>query len=84
MDTGVQTDGIMVGINGHKPMHEDAGTDITEEEAVTSLPASALASILKWSNDIATDIHLYSGASTHCNLPPFVTDFADKYKPSNA
>jgi hypothetical protein len=68
MDTGVQTDSIMVGINGHKTMHEDAGTDITEEEAVTSLPASALASILKWSNDIATDIHLYSGASAHCNF----------------
>jgi len=62
MDAGVQTDSIIVGINGHKTMHEDAGADITEEEAVTSLPASALASVLKWSNDIATDIHLYSGA----------------------
>jgi len=62
VDAGVQTDSIMVGINGHKTMHEDAGADITEDEAVTNLPASALASVLKWSNDIATDIHLYSGA----------------------
>ncbi|KAI9509850.1 hypothetical protein F5148DRAFT_1275037 [Russula earlei] len=53
------TDSIMVGINGHKTMHE-SGTDITEEEAVTSLPASALASVLKWSKDIAADIHLFS------------------------
>lgn len=75
MDIGVQTDGVMVGINGHKTMHEDAGSDITEEEAVTSLPASALASVLKWSKDIAADIHLFSG--THVILPSFVTDFAN-------
>ena len=61
MDVGVQTDGVMVGINGHKTMHDDAGTDIAEEEAVTNLPASALASVLKWSKDIAADIHLFSG-----------------------
>ncbi|KAI0294831.1 histidine kinase [Russula brevipes] len=60
MDVGVQTDSIMVGINGHKTMHEDAGADHAEEEAVTSLPASALASVLKWSKDIAADIHLFS------------------------
>ncbi|KAI0307475.1 histidine kinase [Multifurca ochricompacta] len=60
MDIGVQTDSVMVGINGHKTIHDDAGTDITEEEAVTSLPASALASVLKWSKDIAADIHLFS------------------------
>ena len=80
MDAGVQTDCIMAGINGHKTMHEDGGADITEEEAVTSLPASALASVLKWSNDIATDIHLYSGACA-LYLPPFSPDFADKYSP---
>ena len=80
MDAGVQTDCIMAGINGHKTMHEDGGADITEEEAVTSLPASALASVLKWSNDIATDIHLYSGAYA-LYLPPFSPDFADKYSP---
>ena len=61
MDVGVQTESIMVGINGQKTMHEDTGTDITEEDAVTNLPASALASVLKWSKDIAADIHLYSG-----------------------
>ncbi|KAH9964567.1 hypothetical protein BC827DRAFT_1265837 [Russula dissimulans] len=60
MDVGVQTDGIMIGINGQKTINEDAGTDITEEEAMTSLPASALASVLKWSKDIAADIHLFS------------------------
>jgi hypothetical protein len=75
MDVGVQTDSVMVGINGHKTMHEDAAADITEEEAVTSLPASALASVLKWSKDIAADIHLFSG--THNNLLLFVTDFAN-------
>ncbi|KAN0121467.1 histidine kinase [Russula decolorans] len=63
MDVGVQTDSVMVGINGHKTMHEYVGGDITEEEAVTSLPASALASVLKWSKDIAADIHLFSETS---------------------
>jgi len=75
MDVGVQTDSVMIGINGHKTMHEDAGGDITEDEAVTSLPASALASVLKWSKDIAADIHLFSG--THTILLSFVTDFAN-------
>jgi len=67
MDVGVQTDSIMVGINGHKTMHEDAGVDHAEEEAVTSLPASALASVLKWSKDIAADIHLFSGTCSTAN-----------------
>jgi hypothetical protein len=61
VDVGVQTDSVMVGINGHKTLHDDTGSDIAEEEAVTSLPASALASVLKWSKDIAADIHLFSG-----------------------
>ena len=74
VDVGVQTHGVMVGINGHKTMHEDVGTDITEEEAVTSLPASALASVLKWSKDIAADIHLFSG--TLKILLSFVAEFA--------
>lgn len=65
----------MVGINGHKTMHEDPGGDITEEEAVTSLPASALASVLKWSKDIAADIHLFSG--THIVLPSIVANFSN-------
>ena len=63
IDVGVQTDSVMVGINGHKIIHDDLGTDITEEDAVTNLPASALASVLKWSKDIAADIHLFSGIS---------------------
>jgi hypothetical protein len=75
MDVGVQTDSVMIGINGHKTLHEEAGGDITEEEAVTSLPASALASVLKWSKDIAADIHLFSG--THMILLSFITDFAN-------
>ena len=60
---GVQTDTVMVGINGHRTIHDDLGSDITEEDAVTNLPASALASVLKWSKDIAADIHLFSGIS---------------------
>ena len=57
----------MVGINGHKTIHDDLGTDITEEDSLTSLPVSALASVLKWSKDIAADIHLFSGISVvHC------------------
>ena len=75
MDVGVQTDSVMVGINGHKTMPDDAGSDITEEEAVTSLPASALASVLKWSKDIAADIHLFSG--TYMISLSFVADFAN-------
>ena len=61
MDVGVQTDGVMIGINGNKTMNEDVGSDLAEEEAATSLPASALASVLKWSKDIAADIHLFTG-----------------------
>jgi hypothetical protein len=53
----------MVGINGHKTIHDGLGTGVTEEDAVTDLPASALASVLKWSKDIAADIHLFSGSS---------------------
>jgi hypothetical protein len=75
VDVGVQTHSVMVGINGHKTMHDDAGGDIADEEAATSLPASALASVLKWSKDIAADIHLFSGK--HNNLLPFVTDYAN-------
>ncbi|KAI0271645.1 histidine kinase [Gloeopeniophorella convolvens] len=58
MDVGVQTDSIM--INGHRTIYDDIRSDFTEEAAVTSLPASALASVLKWSKDIAADIHLFS------------------------
>jgi hypothetical protein len=72
MDVGIQTDSVMVGINGHKTMQDDAGADITEEEAVTSLPASALASVLKWSKDIATDIHLFSGMRVLRDIHPRV------------
>lgn len=79
-DVGVQTHGVMVGINGHKTMHEDVETDISEEEAVTSLPASALASVLKWSKDIAADIHLFSG--TLNNLLSFITVCELTFSPS--
>jgi hypothetical protein len=69
MNVGVQTDGVMVGINGYKSIHDGLGTDVTEEDAVTNLPASALASVLKWSKDIAADIHLFSGISPPVNQP---------------
>ncbi|KAI9445552.1 histidine kinase [Lactarius indigo] len=68
IDVGVQTDTVMIGINGHRTVHDDLATDITEEGAVTSLPASALASVLKWSKDIAADIHLFSGISALSNV----------------
>ena len=67
IDVGVQTDGVMVGINGYKSIHDGLGADVTEEDAVTNLPASALASVLKWSKDIAADIHLFSGISPPTN-----------------
>ncbi|KAN0138534.1 hypothetical protein V8E53_003522 [Lactarius tabidus] len=60
IDNGVQTDNVMVGINGHKTIHDGLGTGVAEEDAVTNLTASALASVLKWSKDIAADIHLSS------------------------
>lgn len=53
----------MVGTNGHKTIHDGLGTGVTEEDELTNLPASALASVLKWSKDIAADIHLFSGIS---------------------
>lgn len=51
----------MIGINGPQTIHDDLGTSVAEEDAVTNLSASALASVLKWSKDIAADIHLFSG-----------------------
>lgn len=63
VDIGVQTDNVMVGTNVHKTIHDGLGTGVTEEDELMNLPASALASVLKWSKDIAADIHLFSGIS---------------------
>ncbi|KAF8272384.1 histidine kinase [Lactarius quietus] len=70
IDVGVQTDNVMVGFNGYKTIHDDLGTNVTEEDAVTNLPASALASVLKWSKDIAADIHLWFSLRRADILPP--------------
>ncbi|TFY83386.1 hypothetical protein EWM64_g624 [Hericium alpestre] len=66
-DVGVQTENsVMMGISVHpaQPMayyaSEEEKPDESEEDEMTSLPASDLASVLKWSKEIATDIHLYS------------------------
>ncbi|KAI0063199.1 STKc type histidine kinase [Artomyces pyxidatus] len=61
MDVGVQTESVMIGVNAQKAMYDDTKPDGNDEDEMTTLPASDLASVLKWSKEIATDIHLSSG-----------------------
>ncbi|KAI0047651.1 histidine kinase [Auriscalpium vulgare] len=58
-DVGVQTESVAVGGTGPSAVYEEM-KDVNDEDEVTTLPASDLASVLKWSKEIATDIHLSS------------------------
>ncbi|KAA1468392.1 histidine kinase [Dentipellis sp. KUC8613] len=62
-NVGVQTDGVMMGVTvPSQPLDffDEEKMDTSEETDMTSLPASDLASVLKWSKEIASDIHLFS------------------------
>jgi hypothetical protein len=49
-----------VGVGFHEPVHEQIRMD-THDDQESTLSASDLASILKWSKDISSDINLASG-----------------------
>jgi hypothetical protein len=59
-DTAVQTEKIGVGVGFQVPALQPNKMDIHEDQEST-LSASDLASILKWSKDISSDINLASG-----------------------
>jgi hypothetical protein len=59
-DTAVQTENAGVGVGSHAPIHKQIKID-THEDQESTLSASDLASILKWSKDISSDINLASG-----------------------
>lgn len=58
-ETAVQTENVSVGVGFHTPAHEHISMD-THEDQESTLSASDLASILKWSKDISSDINLTS------------------------
>ncbi|THH17217.1 hypothetical protein EW146_g3550 [Bondarzewia mesenterica] len=61
MDVGVQTDNLAMRMHNQSySPYEEVKQESNEEDEMASLPASDLASILRWSKDIATDIHLSS------------------------
>lgn len=63
-ETAVQTENVSVGVGFHTPAHEHISMD-THEDQESTLSASDLASILKWSKDISSDINLTSGEWGH-------------------
>ncbi|KAL0950689.1 hypothetical protein HGRIS_007467 [Hohenbuehelia grisea] len=58
-DVAIQTEGVMVGLNHPQMMYGPQRLDSSDDEEL-SLSASDLASILKWSKDISSDINLSS------------------------
>jgi hypothetical protein len=66
VDVAVQT-GNYSGGSGSQPRstYRDARNDLSEAPEVATLSASDLASILKWSKDISSDINLSSGDRIH-------------------
>ncbi|TFK57700.1 histidine kinase [Heliocybe sulcata] len=59
-DVAVQTDNIMIGYNNQAAVsiYEPIKEDPSEDDDMTTLSASDLASILKWSKEISSDINL--------------------------
>lgn len=62
---GVQTDAALVTVATESATHYTGSLLAPEEEDRALLPAGDLSNVLKWSKDIASDIHLSSGN----NLP---------------
>ena len=57
-DVAVQTDSAIIASDGLSPGTYERTKDNTEEDDLSSMNASDLASILKWSKDISSDINL--------------------------
>ncbi|KZT67653.1 histidine kinase [Daedalea quercina L-15889] len=57
-DVAVQTDSAIMASEVHSPGNFERKMDYIEEDDLSSLNASDLASILKWSKDISSDINL--------------------------
>ncbi|EGO28466.1 STKc type histidine kinase [Serpula lacrymans var. lacrymans S7.9] len=61
-DVAIQTDTVLASFSGHPPTLYGSAPKLetSEEQEISSLSASDLASILKWSKDISSDINLSS------------------------
>lgn len=57
-DVAVQTDSAIITADAHSPGTYERKMDYTEEDDLSSMNASDLASVLKWSKDISSDINL--------------------------
>lgn len=85
-DVAVQTESTVVGYSPQpQALYGQAKIDSAEEQEISTLMASDLASILKWSKDISSDINLSSGwsasalwciASDHCLALQRLTEIA--------
>lgn len=84
-EVAVQTDSSYLG--NPQASFEGMKIDVTDEDDIGSLSASDLASILKWSKDISSDINLSSGMSSWLSsriacvnrLPSTPTDHRDRH-----
>jgi hypothetical protein len=62
VDVAVQTEDNLSGFHSQtQPIYRHAKMDAREEQDIATLTAYDLASILKWSKDISSDINLSSG-----------------------
>jgi hypothetical protein len=64
-DVAIQTETYIGGFSSqseHTSIYGQAKTDMSEEQEMATLSAADLASILKWSKIISSDINLSSGA----------------------
>ncbi|KAF5338436.1 hypothetical protein D9758_012211 [Tetrapyrgos nigripes] len=67
-DVAVQTESAMMPNNQDPSRYDNTNTDIDDEQE-TTLRASDLAAILKWSKDISSDINLSSDVLTYSQKP---------------
>ncbi|KDQ54896.1 hypothetical protein JAAARDRAFT_196280 [Jaapia argillacea MUCL 33604] len=60
-EVAVQTEGVMLGLHAqNSSIYEQARMESAEDDEISTLTASDLASILKWSKEISSDINLSS------------------------
>ena len=63
-DVAVQTENFIESFSSlSQPTHGRAKMDLTEDQEIATLSAADLASILKWSKIVSSDINLSSGVS---------------------
>ncbi|THU88468.1 hypothetical protein K435DRAFT_830560 [Dendrothele bispora CBS 962.96] len=72
-DVAVQTESVMMPSNQELSLYDNTKID-TGDEQETTLRASHLAAILKWSKDISSDINLSSGTKLSFQLSAQVTN----------